>query len=447
MKRIIALLLLMFVVTAVPAQLSENLNRHFIIAVDASLPRIYKVKLSSDQASKRVNTMLNNYFHISDSDYVSMVSYGINIYHPDFNRFAVVLSDYNGKAISWRRLQTDNETNFRISHENKISGKDRSMIYLCPQLGSWGSLVTQRASELRGIKASFQSGAKPYILSAVKSRNGESANETYIIMLTDEAMNAVDLGSEYHQMATSTNDRSVLHEFTRCKEQVMSLINGVNSKFRFEQVALDNNGNKEYVFPGGQLASGGFKLVVYKVIPTDGMPVQVIANIPPRLPFKRVRGGYSFDMYNQNSNDYKIQKISLSIAGKYNSSVYNSTWNTAIKDIRIGEGDTAAVRFWVKYNDGYYNGVTKNPYDSEYSKTMTIKQPVNIGDEAKIFGVIPVFDIFWWFWPGDIDNIVIFWDLILVLVFIIVILVIFKKIIIIKTTYSTDKNDITLNHN
>lgn len=79
------------------------------------------------------------------------------------------------------------------------------------------------------------------------------------------------------------------------------------------------------------------------------------------------------------------------------------------------------IRAWVRYNDGIYNGTVMNPYDPQYIGAMTILQTVRLNEDAKILGVMPLSDFFWWWYPNDIFAAVMVWDLIILVIFIFVV--------------------------
>ena len=117
-----------------------------------------------------VENLLNEYFEFNKNDYLSLVTYQIDLSNPDFNRFAFVPHISNGTSASWKQQE---KVDFSA-------------------LGNWAGMAIQQNRFVGINKASFQSAAKQYILQVVKQSSNLGANDTYIIMLSDEKINGVD---------------------------------------------------------------------------------------------------------------------------------------------------------------------------------------------------------------------------------------------------------------
>ena len=151
-------------------QRNAHLNRHFIVAIDGAMPK-YTYELFKTSTKDYVENLLNKYFDYNKKDYLSLVTYQIDLSNPDFNRFAFVPQLSNGNRAAWIQ---QSEVDFSA-------------------LGDWASMVAIQHNRLVGInKASFQSAAKQYILKAVQQNSNIGTNETYIILLSDEKVNGVD---------------------------------------------------------------------------------------------------------------------------------------------------------------------------------------------------------------------------------------------------------------
>lgn len=96
------------------------------------------------------------------------------------------------------------------------------------------------------------------------------------------------------------------------------------------------------------------------------------------------------------------------------------------------------------YKDGMYNGLDMNPYDEDYRKGLTITQSVIFKDDAKIFGKIAMPDFLWWFWADDVQAIVIFWDVIILLLVIMIVCFIAYRCFLSVTTYTPQNNVIKI---
>lgn len=400
-------------------QWNERLNRHFIVAVDGAMPK-YTNELLKPSTKNYVENVLNNYFGYNEKDFLSLVTFQIDLSNPDFSRFAFVPVDNQSKKIAWKK-------------QSKV---DFSLY------GSWAYIAAiQQAKFVGSNKASFQSAAKQYVLQAVKQNSDIVANETYIIMLSDEKVNGVDdnYQLEWNNISTSHGSRIAYY-----KDEVFSFLKNTNQRFQFEPVKI--YGQYKHIF--AHIAKEPFALVVYKVRPTTIPSIQSITNMPAQLPFKKVRGGYAFDIDMTSVNAlYSINKIELLLNDKkkqYTSKGCKLT--QTIKKEFLTEGDTATLKVWVDYKDGMYNGLEMNPYDEDYGKGLTVVQSVVFKDDAKIFGKITMPDFLWWFWADDVQSIVIFWDVVFILIFIIIICILaykgFKKV----TAYIPNNDSIKISH-
>ncbi len=100
-------------------------------------------------------------------------------------------------------------------------------------LGNWAGMVIQQNRFVGINKASFQSAAKQYILQAVKQSSNLGANDTYIIMLSDEKVNGVDdnYQLEWNNISTSRGSRIAPY-----REAVFSKLKNINQPYQFEPV-------------------------------------------------------------------------------------------------------------------------------------------------------------------------------------------------------------------
>lgn len=396
---------------------NKLLSRHFIIAVDGAMPK-YTNELSRPSTKTYVEQLLNDYFGYNEKDYLSVVTYQIDLSTPNFDDFAFVPVDSNGKYISWR---TQKKVNFS-------------------EFGDWGNITCYQHSKLVGAnKASFQSAAKQYILQATRQTSNLTANETYILMLSDEKINGTDDNYQLEWNNISTAKGSHIEPY---KEEVFSKLKKINQRYQFEPVKIYGQYKHEFA----HIAKEPFVLSIYKVRPTTIPSIHSIANIPAQLPFKKVRGGYAFDLDLKTIDEhYTINRTELMIDNK--NKKYSSTGrklNETISKELLSEGDTVTLKVWVVYKDGIYNGLIMNPYDKEYDKGLTISQSVVFKDDAKILGKIPMFDILWWFWANDVQSIVIFWDIIFILIFIAIICALAYKLFIKATEYKPNNEVIKI---
>lgn len=413
-----------------------QLSRHFIIAIDGAMPA-YTAELQKTTTKEYVEQLLNNYFCFNSNDFLSIVTYQIDLSNPDFNRFAYVPKDRNGKRIKWRKQEKACFSDF----------------------GQWADIVAHQQNGFVGTnKASFQSAAKPFILQAVvpesehRSISGyqktvsyedvTAANVTYIIMLSDDEVNGTDDNYKSEWKNISTAEGSNLRSNKHDSIAVFSKLKNINRRFHFESVKFGRVDKHTFA----HISKYPFTLSIYKVCPTTIPSIQSITDIPAQLPFRKVRGGY--DLYlelNNRSNDYTIIRLELALhKNNLHFSNHTSSIQQDIKRSQLSEGDTVSLRAWATYNDGYYNGFIFSPYDSDYTNSLTLTQAVTLKDDTKIFGKMPVADCMWWFWPHDIQSIVIFWDIVLILIFIALIAFILYKGFVRINKYKPSNKDITI---
>ena len=400
-------------------QRNAHLNRHFIVAIDGAMPK-YTYELLKTSTKDYVENLLNKYFDYNKKDYLSLVTYQIDLSNPDFNRFAFVPQLSNGNRAAWIQ---QSEVDFSA-------------------LGDWASMVAIQHNRLVGInKASFQSAAKQYILKAVQQKTNLGTNETYIILLSDEKVNGVDdnYQLEWNNISTSKDSRIAPY-----REEVFSKLKNINQRFLFEPTKFYGQYKHEFA----HISKEPFVLAVYKVRPTIIPSIQSIANIPAQLPFKKVRGGYAFDLDLSTIDPmYSVIKTELTLNDKNKKYSTKGCKQTQTIDKQLlAEGDTVTFKVWLKYKDGIYNGLVMNPYDDDYKKGLTITQSVVFKDDAKIFGKIAMPDFLWWFWADDVQAIVIFWDVVFILLFIIIICIFAYKGFKTVTAYIPNNDSIKISH-
>ena len=400
-------------------QRNAHLNRHFIVAIDGAMPK-YTYELFKTSTKDYVENLLNKYFDYNKKDYLSLVTYQIDLSNPDFNRFAFVPQLSNGNRAAWIQ---QSEVDFSA-------------------LGDWASMVAIQHNRLVGInKASFQSAAKQYILKAVQQKTNLGTNETYIILLSDEKVNGVDdnYQLEWNNISTSKDSRIAPY-----REEVFSKLKNINQRFLFEPTKFYGQYKHEFA----HISKEPFVLAVYKVRPTIIPSIQSIANIPAQLPFKKVRGGYAFDLdLSTIDSMYSVIKTELTLNDKNKKYSTKGCKQTQTIDKQLlAEGDTVTFKVWLNYKDGIYNGLVMNPYDEDYQKGLTITQSVVFKDDAKIFGKIAMPDFLWWFWADDVQAIVIFWDVVFILMFIIIICIFAYKGFKTVTAYIPNNDSIKISH-
>ena len=185
-------------------QRNTHLNRHFIVAIDGAMPK-YTNELLKNSTKEYVENLLNEYFEYNKNDYLSLVTYQIDLSNPDFNKFAFVPHISNGTSASWKQQE---KVDFSA-------------------LGNWAGMAIQQNRFVGINKASFQSAAKQYILQVVKQSSNLGANDTYIIMLSDEKINGVDDNYQLEWNNISTSRDSHIAPY---REEVFSKLKNINQR-------------------------------------------------------------------------------------------------------------------------------------------------------------------------------------------------------------------------
>lgn len=101
------------------------------------------------------------------------------------------------------------------------------------------------------------------------------------------------------------------------------------------------------------------------------------------------------------------------------------------------------MKAWLKYNDGVYGGVVESPLDENF-KRLSYSTTLPLGNEDKIFGIIPLPSVLWWFFPDDLSKAVIVWDVIIVLLAVICIILLAIKAFDSWTKYEPTDEQIRL---
>lgn len=413
LKRFLLLGLLFFSAICLKA------NRHYIFAFDvAYADRGYINAISSARMVSVVKAILeNNSF--SKNDYLSFVSYSLNMNSPDFNQFATVAKDSSGKQIKWAQYKNVNE----------------AISQLTP---NWYDITIGHHLHNNGKVASMQSIAKQYVLKAVTSTKSV-ADETWLLMITDDLVNGVgnNYANEYNTVATAGNYLA----FDKSRNDVFNFVGDFNKKIQFSVIPIKNVSGKKTINLG--LGYRNLKMIVYAVHPTVLPSIHSVTDMPSTLPIKRVRGGYKIGINIKSlTSEFDIDSIYLNLRGKL---IFMPLAHPKfINKEELSDGDSIAVTMTMKYTDGYYNGILVSPHIETYRQGMTINTQYKMQEEAKVFGLLPLEDAFWWFFPNDSTYAVLTWDIIITLIFIAVICFIAYKIFRTITLYCPKNEDISL---
>lgn len=372
---------------------------HYIIAFDQSIGK-YRPDYLSKDILKTLDEILNSNGFDRDSDYVSMVAYTMEMGSPSMERFVRPYASGDSPVL-WKRTA------------------GRSFSDLFPNWPTGQPLLDQYSSPF----GSMQSLAKPYIVMETKEKQDSLAvaGKTYLLLVSDEVVNGTDdnYAQEWNNVSTSLG--ADYNKFRKLAPNVFETMQNFNEEFKFVQVKLNQKNKSLNRMPIS--ADGVYKIIPYEVVSVERPSIHAISDIPSPLPLQRVRGGFRINVDSRTlSPKYEISKVQIyNSAGTNLGSSDSGKFDIVLPSSEIEVGDSLTLSLSIILKDGLYNGVIITPENPRYRDGMTIKQVVNIQDEAKVLGILPLADAFWWWFPNDIFSAVMVWDLIILLVLIVVI--------------------------
>lgn len=420
--RCVSILLFLFAI-AQPFRIKAfNASTHYIIAFDQSVGKYHSDYLSQKTLSL-LSSILNDVEYSSTDDFISIVGYTMEMGVPSMQRFVRPYISSEGDTIKWMSLaNADLSSLFR----NWPQGQ--------PLLNPYGSPY-----------GSMQSIAKPYIVMETNclSSANKLADRTIMLLVSDEVVNGTDdnYSQEWNNVSTSLG--ADYKKFKELSQNVFGTMQGFNEEFKFVQIGLGHENKKRFPIS----SDGMYKVVPYEVVASDKPSIHSATDFPSSLPLKRVRGGFKIVVRSNSVNEkYAIHKIRISnqnrkILGE--SSDGNMEFTISSEDIQTG--DTLNVGMSLTLKDGYYNGALIGENNPRYKEGMVSKQVVKIQDEAKVLGLVPLSDAFWWWFPNDVFTAVMIWDLILLLMVIVIVGYILYRCFVRINAYkpSNDKLKIT----
>lgn len=292
---------------------------------------------------------------------------------------------------------------------------------------------------------SMQSMAKPYIVMETKnsSKGGKLADKTILLLVSDEVVNGTDDNYSQEWNNVSTSQGADYYKFRELSQEVFGTMQGFNEEFKFVQIGLGNDNKKRFPIS----SDGEYKVIPYEVVAADKPSIHSATDFPSSLPLRRVRGGFKMLVNSSSINEkYCINAIKISDkGGKTLGSSSNGEMDFTISSDDIHTGDTLIVSLSLAMKDGYYNGTLISENNPRYRDGMTSKQVVKIQDEAKVLGLMPLADAFWWWFPNDVFTAVMIWDLIILLAVIVIVGYILYRCFVRINAYkpSNDKLKIT----
>lgn len=413
-KKLKSLFLLLFFFTANKV----IANRHYIFAFDVAYADRGCINFIADVKMRSIVKAILSNNGFSEEDYISFVSYSIDIDNPNFAKFVTIAKDVKGKSLKWAQYKDANDA---MNHLSK----------------NWYDITVGHQLH-HGRIASMQSLAKQYILRAVGSRN-KAADETWLLMITDDLVNGVghSYANEYTTVASAGNFKA----FEKFKKDVFSFMGDFNKKIQFEIIPIKNVGGNSTINLG--LGYRNLRIIAYNAHPTVLPSIQSITDIPSSLPIKRVRGGFDLTLnVNLLSNEFSVNSVIVKIKeNEFLAPLNNSVF---INKEMLSDGDSITLTMNMKYIDGVYNGMLISPLKDIYRQGMTLKTKYKMQEDTKIFGLLPLVDSFWWFFPNDVTYAVLTWDVIIILIFIAVVCFTAYKLFRKFTLYRPKNEDIYL---
>ena len=398
----------------VSAQTNKTLRKHVIIALDRYPGYTDKegvddpIRNALSDASIMVPKLLDILTPmLSDSDYVSVVNYSLGVLDDSFD-------DYTTNTICWTTYE-----NFR-----KIAQK------------RWNEIAMNHENE--GAPFSMISGAKYFSLHSLFDKNqGNYSNKTYLIDVNDEFFNGNDdYKNEFVKDYKGIGGRLGFADFK-------NMIIAVGQQYYFEH-------KREYVILSYKLRD--YKAIVYEITPKQAA-LSTVIDYPAYLGVHRIRGGYqiSFD-YNNVSPDYHLHRLEICPMrdGKaFDAAIMTKERGSVCMDIDGNQiqGDTLKVmmRGWLEPVDTIYSGVILSPYDDNF-KNLTVLLGLPLKNDSKIFGIIPLYDLMWWWYPNDMEKAVLIWDVIGVLLFVALICFVAYKLLVLFSAYRPSNRKIKITH-
>lgn len=405
------------------SSLATELPNHYIIAFDRSVEgrRIYYE--SSDILKIIDKTLSENTFNYK-RDYISIVGYTMEYGNPSIDRYVRAYSS-KGTPIIWYKLE----------------GKNISELFPDWPIGQ------PTLDYYNSPYGSMQSLAKQYSVIETRSQKSSEAlaNRTFLYVVTDEVVNGTDDNYRQEWMNASTCYGSNYSMFNNISQGVFSTLQKFNEEFKFLQIQLNSDGSSVSKIPIS--ADGVYKIVPYEVVSVDRPSVYAITNMPSPLPLQRVKGGFLLKIDTRPlSEKYIIRNISiLTSNGQLLGSTDSGNLELFIPSEKVNIGDIISLSLTVVLKDGLYDGVIISPTNSRYQDGMIANQVVKIQNEAKILGIIPLSDSFWWWFPNDIFSAVMIWDLTILLILIFIVGYIFYRCFVRINTYSPANDKIKIN--
>lgn len=373
---------------------------HVIVAFDRAIPN-YEYTYRDVRTLSMIDDFIRQEIRF-DNLFISVVGYSMNGGYPDIDDFVVLYTDRENNSVLWQ-----NYDSLREIFPYWPKGEPNIMSnYYRP--------------------GSMQSLAKPYCVmeTAVKDVN-YVADATFVIFVTDEKVQGVDddYNREWEEMSWYNKGA-----YEKIHDGVFKKLQQFNETYRFE-------------FRDRKMIDREYVIASYELLPAVQPSIYSVSDLPSPLPIKRVRGGFTLACkVESHVTHYEVKDWAVysSIGSLFKR---DSGGNLFINSNDLKDGDTLEVRMIMRMSDDLYGGFLLSRRNCA---GMALKQKVKLQDEAKVLGIMPLSDSFWWWFPNDVMTAVMIWDLLILLALIAITVFVFYIIFVIINTYHPNNNDIRL---
>ncbi len=427
----VACMVAVFMAALSPAMASETLSTHYIFAFDRSLPISYSDAYRSLALLNKLDKLLKENGYDHSTDYISMVAYTMEAADPSIERYVLPYKFADGSLVIWAKMKGTSP--LRSNFPNWPVGEPKYNLALVSTFSS------------------LQSIAKPFALieTGGKHKSKECAvDRTLLIFITDRVVNGISNNYKDEWKDVSEMPGADTEEFNRIREAVFNTFSKINNQFNFDD-------NYKIKYGGRRLKNipvtpdGGYKIVPYKVVVAEKPSIYSVTDMPSPLPLRRVRGGFRLGVTvaPRDSSKYSIREILIKEASGRETlgAADNGKFDFTIPSDKIKGGDSIMICMSLQYKDGLYDGCLVSYRNEDFRDGMVQVQQVQLQDEAKVLGLLPLSDSFWWWSGDDVFTAVMIWDVVILLILIVAIALVLYRCWLKINSYrpSDDKLKIT----
>lgn len=411
-----ALVLLFMFFSSMPMS-ADNLSKHYILAFDLTIYQKYDQDFTSLRVLNILDSILDDNGFDKSKDYISVVFYTLDLSNPDMNDF-VKPCKLDGSPLLRKQIGEKHLSQLLSDWPQPKHGKNY---------------------------ASMQSLCKPYAVMETKTSDATAfVDQTILLIISDQVINGTDDNYNLEWERVSKLPLANIPRFNNIKPEASRTWTAFNDDFKFSIIKLKYGNvetNKIHVS-----ADGVYCIVPYEVKTADAPSIHSVTDLPSPLPMKRVRGGFMVNATPHSLNEkYSISHVEVDDAlGNRLAQSDDGSLDVLLPSEQTKVGDTICVKMSLGFNDGLYNGVKISPESPRFKEGMTIKQVIKLQDEAKVMGLLPLSDFFWWWFPNDVFTAVMIWDLIFLLVLIALIGYILYKLFVKINSYRPSNENIKI---